>query len=444
MTARTTATPNHLSDTDVAPDAAADPRRTDRPKTVSERTCRFCSTPLTTTVVDLGMSPLCESVVHPDRLDEMEPFFPLHVRICDECLLVQLPEYVAPAEIFTEYAYFSANSDSWVAHAGRYAEAMTARYGLGPDDLVVEIASNDGYLLQHFVARGIPVLGVEPAANVAATARERGVRTLNEFFGEGTARAIVEEHGPAALMPANNVLAHVPDINDFVAGIAVLIGDRGVATLEFPHVLRMIEGNQFDTIYHEHYSYLSMVTVRRIFAAHGLEVVDVEELPTHGGSLRVYARAAASHEPVSPRVEAVLELERAAGLDTVDGYLGFGPRVQATKRELMEFLLAAQRDGRHVAGYGAPGKGNTLLNYCGIREDLLPYTVDRNTYKQGTFLPGTHIPVKEPGHLADTRPDYILILPWNLRDEIAEQLAYTREWGAELVVPIPRLEVFST
>ncbi|MGI8781516.1 MAG: class I SAM-dependent methyltransferase [Solirubrobacteraceae bacterium] len=411
---------------------------------VASPACRFCAAPLTISMVDLGMSPLCESVVLPEQLDAMEPFYPLHVRVCDRCLLVQLPEYVKPEEIFTEYAYFSGNSDSWVAHARRYADLMVARYGLGTDDLVVELASNDGYLLGHFVAQGIPVLGVEPAVNVAAVAVQRGVRTLNRFFGAGTARAIVEEHGHASLVPANNVLAHVPDINDFVEGIAILLGDGGVATLEFPHVMRLIADNQFDTIYHEHYSYLSLLTTERIFAAHGLELVDVEELPTHGGSLRIFARRVGSgREPVSPRVEALRDAERAAGLDGLDGYRGYGAQVQATKRELLDFLHGAQRDGRQVVGYGAPGKGNTLLNYCAIRADLLRYTVDRNRYKQGTYLPGTHIGVHDPAHLAETRPDYILILPWNLRDEIAEQLAYTREWGARLVVPIPRLEVFA-
>jgi hypothetical protein len=405
--------------------------------------CRFCGTPLTTTFVDLGMSPLCESVIPPDRLDAMEAFYPLHVRVCERCLLVQLPEYVRPEEIFTEYAYFSGYSDSWVAHARRYAEAMIERYGLGPEHKVVELASNDGYLLQHFVARGVPVLGIEPAANVAAVAEARGIPTVNRFFGVETANAVVREHGHADLVPANNVLAHVPDINDFVGGVAALLHPtRGVATFEFPHLLRLIEGNQFDTIYHEHYSYLSLWSTEQIFAAHGLHVVDVEELRSHGGSLRVFVRhPAESGEVPSHRVEAVRAAEREAGLDRLEGYRGFGPRAQATKRELLEFLLGAQRDGLQVVGYGAPGKGNTLLNYCAIRGDLLAYTVDRNRYKQGTYLPGTHIPVHDPSRLAETRPDYILILPWNLREEIADQLAYTREWGARLVVPIPTVEV---
>jgi SAM-dependent methyltransferase len=404
--------------------------------------CRFCAAPLTTTFVDLGVSPLCENVVRPEALEAPETFFPLHVRVCDACLLVQLPEYVAPEDIFTEYAYFSSTSVSWVEHARRYAEAMVSRFGLGPSSRVVEIASNDGYLLQHFAERGIPVLGIEPASNVAATARERGIPTVNRFFGAATAADVLAEHGPADLIPANNVLAHVPDVNDFAAGVATLLAPGGVATFEFPHLLRMIEGNQFDTIYHEHFSYLSLRSAAQVLAAQGLRVVDVEELPTHGGSLRVFARHAAHDEPAGPRVAAVAAAEAAAGLDRLEGHLGFGARVRETKRELLEFLLGAQAAGRRVAGYGAPGKGNTLLNACGIRADLLEYTVDRNRYKQGTYLPGSRIPVHAPDHIAATKPDVILILPWNLREEIAAQLAYTREWGAQLVVPIPRVEVF--
>jgi SAM-dependent methyltransferase len=405
--------------------------------------CSFCNAPLSRTFVDLGMSPLCESYVSPARLDAMEPFYPLHVRICERCLLVQLPEYVAPEAIFTEYAYFSAFSDSWVEHARRYVDAITDRYGLGPEHLVVELASNDGYLLQHFLERGVRVLGVEPARNVARAAEERGVPSLPVFFGAAAARDIVASTGHADLVPANNVLAHVPDINDFVAGIEILLAPAGVTTLEFPHILRLIEGNQFDTIYHEHYSYLSLFSVEQIFAAHGLRVVDVEELATHGGSLRVYARHAAdATEPVADRVDALRALERECGLDTLAGYEGFGPRVDALKRDLLEFLIGARRAGKRVAGYGAPGKGNTLLNYCGIRSDLVEYTVDRNPYKQGMALPGTHIPIHAPERLAETEPDYILILPWNLRAEIAAQLSYAREWGARFVVPIPAVEVF--
>src|SRR4051812_33593451 len=405
--------------------------------------CRLCGTPLTRTFVDLGMSPLCESYVAPEQLDAMEPFYPLHARTCERCLLVQLPELVAPEAIFTEYAYFSSYSDSWVEHARQYSDAMIARLGLGPEHFVVELASNDGYLLQHFVERGIRVLGVEPARNVARAAVERGIPSLTVFFGADAAREIVASTGHADLIPANNVLAHVPDINDFVAGIAILLAPDGVTTLEFPHVLRLIEANQFDTIYHEHYSYLSLHTVEQLFAAHGLRVVDVEELATHGGSLRVYARHAEDDgEAVGERVAALRALEREHGLDRIEGYDGFGPRVEALKRDLLEFLISARREGLRVAGYGAPGKGNTLLNYCGIRTDLLEYTVDRNPYKQGLHLPGTHIPIERPERLAETRPDFILVLPWNLRDEIAAQLSYAREWGARFVVPIPAVEVF--
>jgi SAM-dependent methyltransferase len=405
--------------------------------------CRICGTQLSRTFVDLGMSPLCESYVAPERLDAMEPFYPLHARICERCLLVQLPELVAPEAIFTEYAYFASYSDSWVEHARLYADAMIERLGLGPEHFVVEPASNDGYLLQHFVGRGIRVLGVEPARNVAEAAEARGVPSRTVFFGARAAREIVASSGHADLIPANNVLAHVPDINDFVAGIATLLAPGGLATLEFPHLLRLIEGNQFDTIYHEHYSYLSLHTVERLFAAHGLSVVDVEELATHGGSLRVYARHAdAEPEPAAERVGQLRALEHEHGLDRLDGYDGFGARVEALKRDLLEFLIAARREGRRVAGYGAPGKGNTLLNYCGIRTDLLEYTVDRNPYKQGLHLPGTHIPIERPERLAETRPDFILVLPWNLRDEIVAQLSYARDWGARFVVPIPAVEVF--
>jgi len=404
--------------------------------TSSDIPCRFCGAPLRDTFVDLGPQPLCESFVAPEDVERMEPFYPLHVRVCRECLLVQLPAHVDREEIFREYAYFSSYSDSWVAHARRYAEAMIARLGLGPTSSVVELASNDGYLLQHFVVRGIPVLGIEPAHNVAAAAEARGVPTLTEFFGRELATRLLAERGPADLVIGNNVLAQVPDLNDFVAGIAILLAPGGVATLEFPHVVRLIEGVQFDTIYHEHFSYFSLTTTARIAAAHGLVVADVEELPTHGGSLRVYLRRREAGPP-APAVEALLERERAGGYADLSGYAGFEARVREAKRALLAFLIDARRAGLSVAGYGAPGKGNTLLNYCGIRTDLLDYTVDRNPYKHGRFTPGTRIPIHPPERLAETRPDVILILPWNLRDEIASQLAHTREWGARLIVPIP-------
>ena len=387
------------------------------------------------------MSPLCESYVPADNSDAPETFYPLHVRICTECLLVQLPAYVPGEDIFSDYAYFSSYSSSWVEHARRYAEEMTGALGLTEDSLVTEVASNDGYLLQHFLAAGVPVLGVEPAANVAEAARARGIRTVTEFLGPETGAAIAAEHGQADLVAANNVFAHVPDIRGFAAGLRALVKDSGLVTLEFPHLLRLIERRQYDTIYHEHYSYLSLLTSSRALETASLTVVDVEELSTHGGSLRVHARPAETAGEPSTRVKAVLEAERAAGLHTVAGHVGFAAEVLKIKSDLLRFLLGAAAEGRTVAGYGAPGKGNTLLNHCGIRTDLLAYTVDRSPVKQGKLLPGTHIPVYAPERLAETKPDYVLVLPWNLRDEISEQLSYVRSWGGRLVFPVPALEV---
>ena len=403
--------------------------------------CRFCRAPLRHTVIDLGMSPLCESYLRPEQLDAMEPFYPLHVRVCEECFLVQLQEYVPPDEIFTEYAYFSSYSESWVKHARTYTDAMIERFGLTADSLVVEVASNDGYLLQHFVAQDVPVLGIEPAENVARDATERGVPTLVEFFGVELARRLAEEGRRADLVAANNVLAQVPDVNDFVGGLAIVLADEGVLTVEFPHLMRLIDENQFDTIYHEHFSYFSFRTACEIFAAHGLRVFDVEELASHGGSLRLYACLEGSSHPTTDRIEELGRREDAAGYRTLEPYASFRAGVEETKRALLDFLIQARREGRSVAGYGAPGKGNTLLNYCGIRTDLMDFTVDRNPYKQGLFLPGTHIPILEPEALARSRPDYILILPWNLRSEIVTQLEYARDWGARFVVAIPRLEI---
>ncbi len=403
--------------------------------------CRLCGASLTHTFVDLGMSPLCESYVAAERLDEPEAFYPLHVRLCDSCLLVQLPAYVSGEDIFSDYAYFSSYSDSWVAHAERYAEAMIARLDLTEASLVTEVASNDGYLLQHFLARGVPVLGVEPAGNVAEAARSRGIRTVVEFLGAETGQRIAGEHGQADLVAANNVFAHVPDIRGFAAGLRALVKDTGLVTLEFPHLLRLIEGRQYDTIYHEHFSYLSLLTSSRVLATAGLRVVDVEELRTHGGSLRVYARPEESAGEPAARVKAVLADEEAAGLHTVAGHEGFARAVLQIKSDLLDFLLTAAREGRSVAGYGAPGKGNTLLNHCGVRTDLLQYTVDRSPVKQGKFLPGSRIPIYAPEHLAETRPDYVLVLPWNLREEISAQLDYIRSWGGRLVFPIPVLDI---
>ena len=405
--------------------------------------CRLCGAPLTRTFVDLGMSPLCESYVPEDRLDAAELFYPLHVRLCEACLLVQLPAYVSGEDIFSDYAYFSSYSDSWVAHAKRYAQEMIGRIGLTRDSLVTEVASNDGYLLQHFHAEGIPVLGVEPAANVAEAARARGIRTEVQFLGADTGREIAARYGRADLVAANNVFAHVPDIRGFAAGLRALVKDDGMVTLEFPHLLRLIERKQYDTIYHEHYSYLSLLTSSRALATAGLRVVDVDELGTHGGSLRVHACPDEAGGEPTEQVKTVLAEEEAAGLHTVAGHEGFAPAVLKIKSDLLGFLLTAVREGRSVAGYGAPGKGNTLLNHCGIRSDLLSYTVDRSPVKQGKFLPGTHIPIYAPERLAETRPDYILVLPWNLRQEISRQLSYIGSWGGKLVFPIPELEIVS-
>jgi hypothetical protein len=403
----------------------------------SDRRCRFCSAPLELTVVDLGMSPLCESFLSADRVENMEPFYPLHVRACTSCWLVQLPSFVPPEEIFTEYAYFSSYSTAWVEHAREYVEMIRERLDLGPEDPVVELASNDGYLLQHFVGTGIPTLGIDPAANVAEAAEERGVATLVAFFGRQTAQQLVAEGRRAALVLGNNVLAQVPDLNDFVAGVKTLLRDDGTATFEFPHLLRLLDGMQYDTIYHEHFSYFSLGTIVEIFRAHGLDVYDVEELWTHGGSLRVYAQHTNGPSRTGSAVRELMAREGEEGLRTPARYLRFAEDVKESKRALLDLLIRLRREGKHVVGYGAPGKGNTLLNYCGIRTDLLEYTVDRNPYKHGLYTPGTHIPIHPPEKLAETRPDFVLVLPWNLIDEIAAQLAYVTEWGGRLIVPIP-------
>jgi SAM-dependent methyltransferase len=416
--------------------------RMPNPQSADHPRCRFCRSELRITFVDLGMSPLCETLIRPCELNSMERFYPLHAWVCEQCYLVQLEEYVAPQEIFSDYAYFSSYSDSWVEHARRYTELVCRRFALGPNSLVMEIASNDGYLLQHFQARGVDCLGIEPAANVAKVAQEKGIRTVVRFFGLKAAREIAEELGRPNLLLGNNVLAHVPDINDFVSGMRTLLAPGGVITMEFPHLLRLIDGHQFDTIYHEHFSYLSLYTVQQIFSRHGLTLFDVEELPTHGGSLRIYAcRSEDSIHAVAEEVAFLLQREDAYGLKDVATYRQFESRVKQTKRELLRFLIDVREQGRTVVGYGAPGKGNTLLNYCGIRSDFLDYTVDRSPHKQGLYTPGTHIPIVAPGRIRETRPDYVLILPWNLRHEITEQHAYIREWGGRFVVPIPTVTV---
>ncbi len=421
--------------------ATADDAALDSPAKESGRCCRFCGTPLRHVFLDLGMSPLCESYLPESELDSMEPFYPLKAYVCESCLLVQLSEYVSGEAIFSEYAYFSSYSESWLKHAENYCKKMTERFGLGAHSRVVEVASNDGYLLQNFAAQGIPVLGIEPAANVARVAIDKGVPTRVTYLGRQSAQALADEGVSADLLVGNNVLAHVPDLNGFVEGLSILLGPRGVLTMEFPHLPRLVAENQFDTIYHEHFCYLSLLAVRKVFAARGLRVFDVEELRTHGGSLRIYACHADDPRPTSERAEAVAAEELRAGYGELDTYLHFAGQVEETKRKLLEFLIQAKRAGKQVAGYGAPGKGNTLLNYCGIRTDFVDYTVDRNPYKHGKFLPGTHIPIHAPERIVQTRPDYILILPWNLKDEIVEQLAYAREWGAKFVVPIPELTV---
>jgi hypothetical protein len=411
---------------------------------VREAPCRFCGTALRHTFVDLGMSPLCESYVSLEKLNQMEPFYPLHVQVCEKCYLVQLQAYVSREEIFTEYAYFSSFSDSWLQHASNYADQMVSQFGLNDGSFVVELASNDGYLLQYFVRKGIPCLGIEPAINVAQVAIENGVPTLAKFFGEQAAQELAAEGKFADLLLANNALAQVPDVNDFVKGMKILLAPQGVVTVEFPHLMRLMEENQFDTIYHEHFSYFSFLTAENIFGAHGLTLFDVEELATHGGSLRIYARHTEDgSKPVGARVTELRQREIAAGFTQMVTYSNFAERVKETKRKLLEFLLRVKREGKTVAGYGAPGKGNTMLNYCGIRTDFLDYTVDRNPYKQGKFLPGTHIPILHPDKIRETKPDYVLILPWNLKDEIRQQISYVREWGGKLVVPIPEVEILS-
>ena len=410
--------------------------------TLTAPLCRLCKTPLTHTFVDLGMSPPCESYISAEQLDRMEAFYPLHVRVCPSCLLVQLPEYLSAADIFSNYAYFSSYSDSWVEHARAYVDKAVERLGLGKGSFIVEVASNDGYLLQHAIAKGIRSLGIEPAANVAGAAVAKGIPTGVMFLGAETGAQVAAEHGRADLVVANNVFAHVPDIVDFAMGLRALVSDTGHVTIEVPHLLCLVEGREYDTIYHEHFSYLSLLTTQRVLAAAGLTVVDVEELRSHGGSLRTWSTPTENAGEASAAVVKVLADEAEAGLHTLEGHDGFAAAVSAIRNDLVEFLVDCSRKGANVAGYGAPGKGNTLLNHCGIRSDLMAFTVDRNPFKHGRFLPGTHIPIHPVEKLAEEKPDYVLILPWNLRSEIAKQLEYTREWGARLVVPLPALEVF--
>jgi hypothetical protein len=401
--------------------------------------CRSCGAPLRHVFVDLGAQPLANSYLEPGALRRPEPFYPLCVYVCGECFLVQLPEEERPEAIFSDYAYFSSYSESWLRHARLYSEAMIERFGLGSEHRVIEVASNDGYLLRWFHDAGIPVQGIEPARNVAEAAQAAGIPTLVRFFGTETARELSPQ---ADLLVGNNVLAHVPDLNDFVEGLRIALSPRGVLTMELPHLLRLMDEDQFDTIYHEHYSYFSFLAVRKVFAAHGLTVFDVEELPTHGGSLRIYARHQEDDsKPMEPRVIDLLAREEAAGLGTLDAYQSFSQRVQRVKRSLLRFLIQAKEEGKSVVGYGAPAKGNTLLNYCGVRTDLLDYTVDLSPHKQGRYLPGTRIPVFAPDRIRETRPDYVLILPWNLKEEITAQMSDVRSWGGRFVVAIPEVRV---
>ncbi len=404
--------------------------------------CRFCGQALRHTFADLGMSPLCQTHITAAQLSQMEPYYPLHAYVCEHCLLVQLAQFVAPQDIFSEYAYFSSFADSWVEHARRYCELACTSLGVTRGSLVMEIASNDGYLLQHFVAKGIPVLGIEPAANIASVAIAKGVPTVSRFFGARVAGELAAEFGRPDLLVGNNVLAHVPDLNDFVAGLKLLLRAGGTITMEFPHLLELMRHNQFDTIYHEHFSYFSFLTVNSVFARHGLTLFDVERLPTHGGSLRIYGCHSDAHaRPVSERARALLALEEQEGLRDLNTYARFGEQVRETKRALLEFLIAAKRAGKRIVGYGAPGKGNTLLNYCGIGTDFVDFTVDRNPYKQGKYTPGMHIPILHPDQLAAAAPDYVLILPWNLKDEIISSVGKMLKPTARFVVPIPRVQV---
>ena len=405
--------------------------------------CRFCGAKLQHSLVDLGMSPLCESYVSPEKANQMEAFYPLHVYVCGNCFLAQLQQYVSREEIFNEYAYFSSYSDSWLEHAKRYTDMIVSRLGLNGRSTVMELASNDGYLLQYFVQKKIKAIGVEPAANVAAAAERNGVPTVVKFFGRETAKELVAQFEQVDLLIGNNVLAQVPDLNDFVGGMKTVLKPNGVITMEFPHLMRLMNENQFDTIYHEHFSYFSFIAAEKIFARHGIELFDVEELSTHGGSLRVYGRHKEDNaEPIGNRVIELRRREHDAGFSQIETYRNFGEQVKETKRKLLEFLIGVRRKGKSVVGYGAPGKGNTLLNYCGIRTDFIDYTVDRNPYKQGKFLPGTHIPILHPDKIKETKPDYLFILPWNFKDEIMAQMSGIREWGGKFVVPIPEVTVY--
>ena len=405
--------------------------------------CRFCDSPLKYSFADLGSSPLANSYLSADGIHQMEPFFPLNVYVCESCYLVQLPVFQSSEEIFSDYAYFSSYSDSWLKHARNYTDLMIDRFGINSVHQVIEIASNDGYLLQYFKQKGIPVLGIEPAKNVAEAAKKIGIPTLIEFFGESMAKKLASEGTHADLLIGNNVLAHVPGLNDFVKGMKIILKPHGVVTMEFPHLMRLMNENQFDTIYHEHFSYFSFLTVKKVFAKHGLDIFDVEELSTHGGSLRIYAcHAGDETRPSSFRVKDLLAREETDGFNVFDHYLQFKEKVNHVKRNILDFLIQCKREGKSIVGYGAPAKGNTLLNYCGIRTDFIEYAVDRSPHKQGQFLPGSRIPIHHPDKIKDTHQDFLVIMPWNLQEEIMEQMSHIREWGGKFVTLIPNVRVY--
>ncbi|SHE33745.1 Methyltransferase domain-containing protein [Fodinibius roseus] len=410
----------------------------DESTTTNNNKCLNCSSSLENTFVDLGTSPLCEEFVKPENINNGQQFYPLHAYVCDECFLVQVGEYVSPREIYSDYYYFSSYSDSWLAHAKEYVEMMRDNYGINQESFVVEIASNDGYLLQYFKKEGIPILGVEPSDNVAKVSIEKGIPTEQLFFGKETASELQKKYKSADLILGNNILAHVPEINDFIEGLDMLLGNKGIMTFEFPHLLQLIENNQFDTIYHEHFFYFSLITIASIFKKHGMKIFDVQELSTHGGSVRIFVTRESNQDyQVSDKVAKMVSIEKEKGFLDIDFYRGFDERVRQTKTDLLELLIDLKKQDKTIVGYGAPGKGNTLLNYCGIRRDFIDYTVDRNPNKQGYYLPGSLIPIFHPDKIRETKPDFVFILPWNLKDEIMQQIKYVRDWGGKFIVPIP-------
>ena len=409
---------------------------------ILELSCRFCNEPLTNIFVDLGTSPLSNAFLEKEMLDNLEKKYPLCAYVCDNCFLVQLSEFEKPENIFEEYAYFSSYSSTWLQHAQNYVNMMIKKFSFDEKNLVIEIASNDGYLLQFFKEKNIPILGIEPAVNVAKVAKDKGIPTITKFFSVDTANELRKDGKKADLIVGNNVLAHVPNLNDFVKGLKILLKPTGIITLEFPHILQLIQKNQFDTIYHEHFSYFSLVTSRKIFSFHGLTIFDVEEIPTHGGSLRIYVKHSEYNDiSINERVSILLEKEKQYGLENISTYTNFIKNVDTVKKKLHEFFNGVRDSGKKIVCYGAAAKGNTLLNYCNIGNNFIDYVVDQNPYKQGLFLPGTHIPIKNPDEIQKTKPDYVVIIPWNLKDEIMEQMKYIRDWGGKFVIPIPEVSI---